>query len=243
MNEFFLQGLKVVERTAGPFEQERKLGSEQALPPEDHDAHHDHGEKTHGDAEGLHRRRKRRVKFGMHGGPEEAEQGEHAQARDPDAQHGPRRLGVRQVEAQGEQRNCSHPGDGNGQWDVVETAAVIEFVFDGPVCNIGTGGVERARAEQLAVQLTPSSASGMSEVSKRTEEDKLFRQIGKVEIDAVGRLVHLYGLPGNDGVYIDEDPPREQKGEVEHADAFVALIFPEMRKHGEGRDHGHQMQE
>src|SRR5208283_1138280 len=53
--KLLLQGLKVVERAAGSFEKQRKLGSEQALPPENHDAHQRNGQQTHGNAEGLDR--------------------------------------------------------------------------------------------------------------------------------------------------------------------------------------------
>ena len=170
LNEFFLQGLEVVERAAGSFEKQRKLVSEQVLPPENHDAHHDHGQETHGNAEGLDRRRKRRIQFGVHGGPEQAEQSEHAQARDPDAEHRPRRLGVGQVEAESKQGNRGHPRDGNGQRDVIDAAAVVKVATDGPVGDIGTGSVERAGAEQLSVKLPPAAVSGVGEDGERDQQ-------------------------------------------------------------------------
>ena len=50
-------------------------------------------------------------------------------------------------------------------------------------------------------------------------------------------------MPWDDGVHINENPPDEQEGVVEHADAFIPLAFPEMWKHGKRGDHRHQMQE
>ena len=84
--------------------------------------------------------------------------------------------------------------------------------------------------------------SGVGEDGKRDQEHEFFGQICEVEIGAVSRFIDLHGLPWDDGVYINEDPPGEQEGKVEHADAFIPLVFPEMRKHGESGDHGHQMQ-
>ena len=184
-----------------------------------------------------------RVQFGVQDGPEEAEQSEHAQASDPDAEQRPRRLGVGQIEAEREQGSHRHPGYGNGERDVVDAAAVVELVTDGPVGDIGTGGIECAGAEQLSVKLPPAAVSGVGEDGKRDQEHEFFGQIREVEIDAVGRFIDLHGLPWDDGVYIDEDPPDEQEGKVEHADSFIPFIFPKMRKHREGGDHGHQMQE
>ncbi len=175
LNELFLQILEVVERTAGPLEKPRQLVSEQALPPENHDAHHHHGQKTHGNAEGLDRRRKRRVQFAVQGGPEEAEQSEHAQASDPDAEQRPRRLGVGQIQAEGEQGSHRHPGYGNGERDVVDAAAVVKLVADGPVGDIGTGGIECAGAEQLSVKLPPAAVSGVGEDGKRRPGARVFR--------------------------------------------------------------------
>ena len=150
------------------------------MAPKNHHAHHHHGQKTHGYAEGLHRRRKRRVQFGLHGGPEETEQSEHAQACDPDAEHRPRRLGVGQVEAESEQGNRGHPGDGNGQRDIVEAAAVVKVVTDGPGGDIGTGSVERAGAQQLCVHLPPAAVSGVGEDGERAHEHEFFGQIRQV---------------------------------------------------------------
>ena len=183
-----------------------------------------------------------RVQFGVHGRPEQAEQSEHAQAGDPDAEHRLRRLGVGQVEAESEQGNSCHPGDGDAQRNVIDAAAVIKLVTDGPVGDIGTGGVECAGAEQLSVKLPPAAISGVGEDGKRDQEHEFFGQICEVEIGAVSRFIDLHRLPGDDGVYINEDPPGEQEGKVEHADAFIALVFPEMRKHGKSGDHRHQMQ-
>ena len=114
---------------------------------------------------------------------------------------------------------------------------------DGPVGNIGTGGVECTGAEQLSVKLPPAAISGVGEDGKRDQEDEFLCQIREVEIGAVSRFIDLHGLPWDDGVDINEDPPGEQEGKVKHADAFIPIVFPEMRKHGESGDHGHQMQE
>jgi len=84
---------------------------------------------------------------------------------------------------------------------------------------------------------------GVGEEGKRNQEHELLGQICEVEIGAVNRFIDLHRLPGDDGVYINEDPPDEQEGKIEHADAFIALAFAEMRKHGESGYHGHQMQE
>ena len=80
-------------------------------------------------------------------------------------------------------------------------------------------------------------------MASATQVHQLFRQVGKVQIGAVSRFIDPYGLPRDDGVYINENPPDEQQGKVEHADAFIPLAFPQMRKHGQGGDHRHQMQE
>ena len=114
---------------------------------------------------------------------------------------------------------------------------------DGPVGDIGTGGIERTGAEQLPVELPPAAASGVGEDGKGDQEDEFFGQICEVQIGVVNRFIDLHGLPGDDGVYINEDPPDEQERKVEHADAFIALVFPEMREHGESGDHGYHVQE
>src|SRR5260370_8800660 len=102
----------------------------------------------------------------------------------------------------GEGGSRRHSGEGNGQWNIVDAAAVVKFVTDGPVGDIGTGGVERTGAEQLSVKLPPAAMSGIGEDGKRAQEHEFFGQIREVEIGAVIRFVDLYRLPWNDSVYI-----------------------------------------
>src|SRR6202022_4936235 len=94
------------------------------------------------------------------------------------------RLGVGQVKAESEQGNRCHPGDGKAQRDVIDAAAVIKLVTDGPVGNIGTGGVECTGAEQLSVKLPPAAVSGVGENGKHDQEDEFLCQIREVEIAA-----------------------------------------------------------
>ncbi len=111
-----------------------------------------------------------------------------------------------------------------------------------PVGDIRTGGIEGARAEQLSVKFPPAAVSSVGKDGQRPQEHEFFDQIGEVEIGAVNRCVDLYGLPRDDRVDINKNPPRHQKRKVEKANTSIALVVPQMRKHGKSGDHGHQMQ-
>src|ERR1019366_3197317 len=145
---------------------------------------------------------------------------QHAEACRPDPKHRSRRLGVGEIEAAGKQGNRGHPRYGSGQRNVIDAAAVVKLATDGPVGDIGTGGVECTGAEQLSKNVSPPAHSGVGKNVKRDQEHELFGQIREVEIGAVSRFIALYGLPGDQGVYINENPPDEQEGKVEHSDAF-----------------------
>src|SRR5208282_4601829 len=135
-----------------------------------------------------------------------------------------------------------HPCDGDSEGYVIEAAAVVKLMSNRPVGYIRARGIECAGAEQQGIELPPTVARGVGEDGKSSEKHEFFGQIGEVEIGAVNGFVDLHGLPGDHRVYIDENLPGEKKRKVKHADAFVALVFTEMRKHGKSGDHGHKMQ-
>src|SRR5579862_3158817 len=50
-------------------------------------------------------------------------------------------------------------------------------------------------------------------------------------------------LPGEDGVEVEIEPPNQQQGEVERAEASGALIVLEVGLQGESRHHGYKVKE
>ena len=86
LNKLFLQSFEVVEGTARSVQKLRQLVSQQALTPENHNAHHDHGGKTHPDAGSLDGIWKCGPELSLDRRPQQAEEREHAEARDPAAE-------------------------------------------------------------------------------------------------------------------------------------------------------------
>ena len=91
--------------------------------------------------------------------------------------------------------------------------------------------------------MPPASVGVVGEQAECDQQDQFFREIGGVEVVAVGGLVDMHGLPGDDGVHVEENPPNQQESKIKHPDARVAFIFLKMREQGECSHHRDQVQE
>src|SRR5213593_1157420 len=131
--------------------------------------------------------------------PGKTEKREHAEAGDPDAQERLRPFRFGEVKARCELSDDGKPRYGSGPWDVVDAAAIVSLVSDGIVGDIRTRSIESACRQQLRIQMTPASMCMVGQQDECDEQDQFFREIGGVEVVAVGGFVDMHGLPWNHG--------------------------------------------